>query len=284
MNKISVVIPTRHRNKNLEECLTLLSPNVQNYPVDRYEIVVSDDGSKSTAESLIRDKFPWVKWIKGPGKGPAANRNNGVNYTNFSWIAFTDDDCLPSKNWLESYNDAINANKEVNVFEGRTEADRRKKRFNEVAPINSSGGLLWSCNLVVRKSYYLSLGGYCEDFKFELEDIEFRARVQKDNQSIIFVPEAFVCHPWRMVDNKYKIEYESVLIFLEKHPDHTKHYSLSTRLKIITVMSLNLIKDAFKFRFRGIRYAIIDIIYEIKSAFVIHFKVTANQKQIKKTV
>ena len=173
MNKISVVIPTRHRNKNLEECLTLLSPNVQNYPVDRYEIVVSDDGSESTAESLIRDKFPWVKWIKGPGKGPAANRNNGVNYTNFSWIAFTDDDCLPSKNWLKSYNDAINANKEVNVFEGRTEADRRKKRFNEVAPINSSGGLLWSCNLLVRKSYYLSLGGYCEDFKFELEAINY---------------------------------------------------------------------------------------------------------------
>ncbi|WBL21662.1 glycosyltransferase family 2 protein [Zunongwangia sp. HRR-M8] len=283
MNNISVVIPTRHRNKNLEECLKLLSPEEQNYPAEAYEIIVSDDGNKSTAESLIQNKFSWVKWVKGPAKGPAANRNNGVKYAKFDWIAFTDDDCLPSKNWLKSFNEAIEANPEINVFEGKTEADRIKRRFNEVAPINAEGGLLWSCNLMVKKSYYLKLGGYCEDFKFELEDIEFRTRVQKDKQPIIFVPKAHVCHPWRIINNRYKVEYESVLIFLDKHPDHQKHYNLSTRLKIITMMIFNLFRDAFKFRFRGIDYALIDLLYEFKSAFVIHFKVVENQKQVRKT-
>ena len=284
MNNISIVIPTRHRNEHLQECLTLLSPDLQKYPINNYEVIVSDDGSKTTAEKLILEKFPWVKWVKGPQKGPAANRNNGVKYAKFNWIAFTDDDCLPSKNWLESFSCAIDDNPEANVFEGKTEADRRKKRFNEVAPINSNGGLLWSCNLMVRKPYYLSMGGYCEEFKFELEDIEFRTRVQKDKQPIIFVPKAFVCHPWRKIDNKYKVEYESVLIFLKRHPDHQKHYSLTTRLKIIAVMTLNLFKDAFRFKFRGIGYAIVDLFYELRSAFVVHFKIVANQKQINKPV
>ena len=57
MNNISIVIPTRHRNEHLQECLTLLSPDLQKYPINNYEVIVSDDGSKTTAEKLILEKF-----------------------------------------------------------------------------------------------------------------------------------------------------------------------------------------------------------------------------------
>ncbi|WP_417886315.1 glycosyltransferase family 2 protein [Zunongwangia sp.] len=279
MIKISIVIPTRHRNEHLKECLNLLAPDVQTYPKENYEIIVSDDGSTSTAENLIKENYPWVKWVAGPRKGPAANRNNGVRYSQFDWIAFTDDDCLPDKNWLQAYSQKQANFLEENIFEGKTAADRPQERYNEVSPINTTGGLLWSCNLMVRKSYYFKIGGYSEDFKFELEDIEFRTRVIKDGQQLVFTDKAYVCHPWRKIDNNYKVAADSVLIFLKKHPDHIKYYSLITRLKIIIMMSFQLLKNLTKYKSRGLKYALVDIAYELKSAFLIQAKITANQKK-----
>ncbi|MFM6224388.1 MAG: glycosyltransferase family 2 protein, partial [Dolichospermum sp.] len=75
--KFSVIIPTYHRNDLLAKCLDCLAPGMQTLPADQYEVIVSDDGYQSTAQEMIEQNYPWVKWVAGPGKGPAANRNNG---------------------------------------------------------------------------------------------------------------------------------------------------------------------------------------------------------------
>ncbi|QCR22604.1 glycosyltransferase family 2 protein [Pontibacter sp. SGAir0037] len=278
---ISVVIPTRHRNDYLAQCLDCLHPDVQSLKSDNYEVIVSDDGSLTTSESMIKEKYPWVRWVAGPRKGPAANRNNGVQHIRAPWIAFTDDDCLPNSNWIEAYVKAIKTNPSHNVFEGKTMPDREQQRFNEVSPRNEKGGYLWSCNLAVRANYYKEIGGYCEDFHFELEDIEFRTRVIKDGQELIFVPEASACHPWRLVNYHYKVGIDSVLTLLKRHPDHRKYYSLTTRLKILIPQSINIIPYAFKYKFRGLNYAIIDLLYEIKSAFLIQFMLWRHDRRLR---
>jgi glycosyltransferase involved in cell wall biosynthesis len=91
----SVIIPTYHRNDLLAKCLDCLAPGVQTLPADQYEVIVSDDGYESTAQEMIQQNYPWVKWVAGFRKGPAANRNNGAKYATGEWLAFTDDDCLP---------------------------------------------------------------------------------------------------------------------------------------------------------------------------------------------
>src|SRR5688500_16117871 len=98
--RISVVIPTRHRNDLLALVLDRLAPGTQTLPADQYEVIVTDDGSITTAEAMIREKFSWARWTQGPRKGPAANRNHGASLAQGEWIAFTDDDCLPSSRWL----------------------------------------------------------------------------------------------------------------------------------------------------------------------------------------
>ena len=77
-NMISVVIPTRHRNDPLAECLARLAPGVQTLAADRYEVIVTDDGSAETSADVVRQRFPWARWAAGPRRGPAANRNNGA--------------------------------------------------------------------------------------------------------------------------------------------------------------------------------------------------------------
>lgn len=194
--KISVVIPTRHRNDLLARCLDRLAPGAQSLAADQYEVIVSDDGAETTAERLVAERYAWVRWVAGPRLGPAANRNNGARLASGNWLAFTDDDCVPETNWLGAYRDAIQ--EQVDVFEGRTTCRAGVRSPREIAPINLTGGWLWSCNMMVRKSAFEQLGGFDEDFPYpHMEDVDFRRRLQARQIAFIFVKDAVVDHPPR---------------------------------------------------------------------------------------
>ena len=77
---ISVIIPICHRNNLLAKCLDCLAPSVQTFPAEQYEVIVTDDGTNTTAKDMMRAQYPWAQWLAGPKKGPAANRNNGATH------------------------------------------------------------------------------------------------------------------------------------------------------------------------------------------------------------
>ena len=124
--KLSVIIPTYYRNDLLAKCLGELAPVVQVLSIEQYEVIVSDDGMKHTAERMVKEKYTWAKWVAGPGRGPASNRNNGAKHAKGEWLVFLDDDCVPDRNILSAYLAAINSYPLANVFEGRISADRPK--------------------------------------------------------------------------------------------------------------------------------------------------------------
>ena len=194
---ISVVIPTRHRNESLAVCLARLAPSEQTLPADRYEVIVTDDGSASTSESMIRTSFPWARWTLGPRRGPAANRNHGVSVSRGRWIAFTDDDCVPSPAWLAAYQSSIRDG--VELYEGRTTCEKGLTCFAVDAPINLNGGTFPSCNLMITRRLFDDLGGFDENFlpNAMMEDIDFRTRVLAGDRPWQFVPDATVDHPPR---------------------------------------------------------------------------------------
>ena len=97
--QLSIVIPTYQRITDLVVCIEKITESCKYAKNICYEIVISDDENSKTAQNISRI-FPNVKIIQGPQKGPAATRNNGVKHTNGEWIVFTDDDCVPDKNWI----------------------------------------------------------------------------------------------------------------------------------------------------------------------------------------
>jgi glycosyltransferase involved in cell wall biosynthesis len=154
----SVIVPTRHRNDLLAKCLDHLVPSAQTLPSEQYEVIVTDDGDLSTAEQLVRHYYRVTKWVKGPCKGPAANRNNGAKHARGKWLVFCDDDCIPDKQWLEAYAEAIRKNPSYSVFEGRIYTNRPRRSLAEAAPVSETGGYLWSANFACRKDVFESLG------------------------------------------------------------------------------------------------------------------------------
>ncbi|MCC2642082.1 MAG: hypothetical protein K0S45_2495, partial [Nitrospira sp.] len=101
---ISVVIPTYKRPALLRRCLLALCAQTMN--PRRFEIIVVDDAptddTKKTV-ACIAAAVPWpaISYIAAVGpRGPAAARNRGWRAARADLIAFTDDDCVPLRNWL----------------------------------------------------------------------------------------------------------------------------------------------------------------------------------------
>jgi GT2 family glycosyltransferase len=259
MDSFSVIIPTRHRNDDLGSCLEALqlfedfdlrTTSRSGAPNFAVEVIVTDDGQEPTAEKMIRQKFPWAKWVMGPRRGPAANRNHGASKASSSWLVFLDDDCIPSPKWLSAYRQATVEDPAVTILEGQTIAIGQQQRADMECPINRTGGPLWSCNFAVRRDFFTSLGGFDEMFPAPyLEDVDFQLRAVAASAQIKFVPEATVEHPWRQMRGAsfVRAQANSIRYFIQKHPQSRTNFSRLAFLKracraLLFVLPKNLVR------------------------------------------
>lgn len=198
---VAVVIPTYKRNDLLALCLNALAPGVQTLPAERYRVVVTDDGPPGeNAEAMIAEQFPWAHWTQGPRRGPAANRNHGASQVTTDWIVFTDDDCIPDPEWLQAYASAITARPEAEVLEGKTVCREGLNSPLLEAPVNETGGYLWSCNMAIKRFVFEEMRGFDESFPAPAsEDVDFRRRLQAHGYTFPFLADAVVNHPPRSV-------------------------------------------------------------------------------------
>ena len=221
----SVVIPTCHRNDLLAKCLDCLAPGVQTLAFEKYEVIVTDDGSETTAEEMIHKRYSWARWVQGPKKGPAANRNNGAQYAKGEWLVFLDDDCVPDHDILENYKKGIKDNPNCKVFEGSIYANRPKQRMDETGPFNETGGYLVSCNFTIKKSLFESIGKFDERFPYAaMEDPELYYRIKKAGYEVRFIKAAAAYHPWKKFYSwkTFKQKQKSTFIYLKLHPEERK--------------------------------------------------------------
>ncbi|NCD67813.1 glycosyltransferase family 2 protein [Mucilaginibacter agri] len=220
--KLSIVIPTYNRNDLLSKCLASLNPQCQTLKAN-YEIIVSDDSRDANAKVLIETEFPFAKWVQGPKVGPAANRNNGARFATGDWIVFIDDDCIPNKNLMEAYLNAIMNFPDFVAFEGRIYVEGSPRSLLDESPTNETGGCFWSCNICIKRNLFEDLNGFDDTFPYAaMEDVEFFYRIRKITDKYKFLYDAAVLHPWRTNTKLSKTAYQrykSILYFLKKHPE-----------------------------------------------------------------
>jgi GT2 family glycosyltransferase len=250
----SVIIPTCNRNDSLCKCLDSLAPDKQDISPILYEIIVTDDGSERNAENLVKECYPWVKWTRGPKKGPAANRNNGAKYAVNEWLIFIDDDCIPNIDLLTSYKAAINKNKNILAFEGSIIPDSWvliKKDMAE-CPINLHGNCFWTANVCISKALFVLIEGFDQNFLIAAqEDQDIYRRLAKKTE-IFFVKEAVVIHPVRFgsVSKKLKAlnkNFANYLYYFKKHNDSSvKRHLISAFFGFTKRSALEILRLHFK--------------------------------------
>jgi GT2 family glycosyltransferase len=204
---------------------------------------------------MVENHYPWAKWVVGPRRGPAANRNHGAGHAQGDWLIFTDDDCLPDTGFIAAYWQATKVNN-APVLEGKTSPVGIRTRVDMECPANETGGYLWSCNLAIRKDLFFELDGFDTNFPgAAMEDVDFRVRLLKAGNTIAFVPKALVLHPWRLKKgfSFWKLYGRSRRYFIDKHPETANSISLlSLSLNLARFLIRQLPPVALNCRGRGL--------------------------------
>lgn len=215
--EFSVIVPTRDRRRELAACLARLAAGAQSLDASRFEVIVTDDGDFEATELWMRVEFPLVRHIRGPRRGPAANRNNGARAARGAWLVFADDDIVPTDGWLAAFSSAAGRGA---VLEGRTTCNAGLMSPRLHSPENRTGGVLWSCNFAIRRATFVALAGFDEGFAYpHMEDADLRERLRAAGHGIVWVPEAVVDHPPRRLPSGTRLgQYrEAEVRFLYKH-------------------------------------------------------------------
>ena len=194
---ISVVIPTCKRPELLAKCLRAL--NRQSIPKELFEVIVVHDGPDTATENKIKRSFPEVRYYSlKENKGPAAARNYGWLNAKGSLIAFTDDDCLPDKNWLIDICSVYNNETEI-AYTGRVRVPLPDSPTDfELNTARLAEAEFITANCICTKAALLKVGGFDERFRMAWrEDSDLEFKLLSENIPIVNLKNALVVHPVR---------------------------------------------------------------------------------------
>jgi glycosyltransferase involved in cell wall biosynthesis len=198
---VSVVIPVRDRVDFLKRCLDSLA--VQDFPAEKFEMVVCDDGSRGELSGAILQFQPGplqVRIVRQDGRGPAAARNLGIRETISPIVLFLDSDVIADPALISRLIDALTNNPGWAGAEASLiPVDGEVSPLWE-APGAAAGGRFHTAAIAYRRIALVAAGGLDETFPLPAcEDVELAARILPLG-SIGFVPEAKAYHPRRKVN------------------------------------------------------------------------------------
>jgi GT2 family glycosyltransferase len=202
----SIVIPTYARPGQLATCLQSLAR--LDYPRDRFEVIVVDDGSETPPEAVVASFCGHldVTLLKQAHAGPAAARNTGAAQARGKFLAFTDDDCAPALDWLQSLA-ARFARASDCAIGGRTLNALPDNPYSTASQLliaylyayynadSDRARFFASNNLAMPADRFHAIGGFDTTYtRTAAEDREFCDRWLHHGYRMTYAPEALVYH------------------------------------------------------------------------------------------
>jgi GT2 family glycosyltransferase len=200
----SIIVPTYNRPEQLAVCLRSLAK--LDYPRDRFEVIVVDDGSQTRPEAVVaavRDRLD-VSLVSQSNAGPAAARNAGAKRARGTFLAFTDDDCRPAASWLTLLADRFAATPDhliggrtINALPGNRYSMASQALLDFVYRYEKANfghaHFFASANLAVPADQFRAIGGFNPDFRIS-EDRELCDRWVRHGFAMTYAPEIIVYH------------------------------------------------------------------------------------------
>ena len=203
---VSVVIPTYARPRQLRGCLEDLAQ--QTLDPDAFEVVVVDDGSPEGVGALAQ-AFAGrlhIRVFRQVNAGPGAARNRGASEAAGALIAFTDDDCRPLPNWLDTML-AGERSRPGALVGGSTRNGLSYSLFSEVSQWivdmvyehfnrnHENAYFFASNNIACSRESYQAIGGFDQSFpRAGAEDRDFCDRWRAAGMPLIWRPAASIEH------------------------------------------------------------------------------------------
>lgn len=199
---VSVIIPVLDGAEHIAGCIE--SVLAQDYPSDRFETLVVDNGSTDMTREIVRS-FPVRLLVEDRLHSSYAARNHGVRHARGSCIAFVDADCLAETSWLTQAVEAMSRTgadlvggnvvfdyvgrpSGAQLFDSITNMQvERNVRERRVAK---------TANLLVRTTIFDSVGLFPGDMTSG-GDVAWTAGATDAGHELVYAADARVHHPAR---------------------------------------------------------------------------------------
>lgn len=209
---LSVVIVNYNGKSLLGDCLASLC--AQDYPEEKMEIVVVDNGSNDDSEKFIATFYPRVKIIKNDVNNYCKANNMGIKKAKGEFVVLLNNDTRLTPTWLKEmlyvmrrHTSAGAACGKILFADGKIQgaghialphfywADRGfkeedKGQYDTIEDINS----ISHCAALFRKKCLHDVGPLDEDFIMYLEDVDMSLRTSAKGWKLLYVPTGVAYH------------------------------------------------------------------------------------------
>lgn len=209
---VSVAVPTWNRADRLDVCVTSLL--AQDYPKDRYEVLVVDDGSTDRTGALLETlqvraagNGPALRCFRLEHGGPNAARNMAFAHAAGDPICLVDDDEDVPPGWLTALVAGVLRHPDAGCVGGpmRLRLEGRPPRMcgreslgeseldlgDEEAEVEH----VWSGNMAVRRFALDQVGEFNEELRrLGHTEREWVQRLHDAGGRVVYVPDAWLWH------------------------------------------------------------------------------------------
>jgi hypothetical protein len=247
--KVSIVIVNFNGERFIEKCLNSL--NNLDYPPNRIETIIVDNGSNDNSLKIIKNKFSKIKVFINDSNNYCKANNIGLKNSKGEFIAFLNNDTEVEKNWLTELVKVIQQDKKIGIVgskiiftngllnsagqrehpsfyfkdEGFKEED--KGQYDEIREVES----LCGCSVLYRKECIEDIGLFDEDFIMYCEDVDMAIRCKNKGWKLYYNPQSVVKHEYNGSGNlglqERYVERNRLLLLAKHHPDRLPYMMFS---------------------------------------------------------
>jgi cellulose synthase/poly-beta-1,6-N-acetylglucosamine synthase-like glycosyltransferase len=211
---ISVVVSTYRRADLVKKCIESLLE--QDYPRERYEVIVVEDGSQD-AESVVKSlQSPAIRleYLKISHGGAASAYQAGLRQASCDLVAFIDDDAIAPPTWLHQIVSILDQGRAEGVIGtgGHISGEYPLTKFE--ASVSSTGELRWTgfglfsspacdvdhlpgCNMAFWRGALLAIGGFDTRFSKTISwrhETDVCVRLRHRGYRLTYDPRLVVVH------------------------------------------------------------------------------------------
>ncbi len=201
--RVSVVVPVWNDAIRLRKCLTSLQ--ALNYPPDRLEVLIVDNGSTDGSEEVARS-FAQMKVLSEMRPGSYSARNLGLSHATGDYVAFIDSDCEAEPDWLFEGISIAQSTPTIGVVAGHVQVvpppggATWASRFEQIFAFNQEqnvrNGVCVTANWISPRDILVKVGGFESGLKSGA-DMRLSRRLSQSGYVIRYARTAIVRHPAR---------------------------------------------------------------------------------------
>jgi GT2 family glycosyltransferase len=232
----SIIIPT-YKNLGLtKKCLDAVKKNTQG----DYEVIVVDDNSSDGTAKYLQTQDSVKVIINTKNLGFAKNCNSGARESVGDILVFLNNDTEVHAGWLEAIERAFEKDDRVGavgvkllfpdgtiqhagvvISPDKTPRHIYYKAAEGIGAVNKAREFqaVTAACIAIRRDVFTEVGGFDEEYRNGLEDVDLCLKIGKLGYKIIYTPEAVVTHHESIAPGRFKHNQHNADLYMSRWSD-----------------------------------------------------------------